>query len=1006
MPSFLEAFVADANVPQHPPAHHIDNDALNAALANIEGLVSGEAVSVPAPLSGVAPAQYPTTVAEWSDQMLSSVDDFSAVLVALRAGKLIVNGTPEISETPMAVAEAPTAPVNAEATVSPEMIQHQPVETPGITAEAPSGLGVAESPAWIEGGTEDDAESRVLQSLASVNTEWAAELAIQDETPAAPVAEVVEHHVEAVMDAHAQAAIPVPEAEMAKTAEVMEPAAEAALLHEQTEAPVETGVAEAATPERAIAQAPEQPIAEAETHGQPGAEQTFDPMAANAEFADEGLPPWLQDEAVANEASAQNETMVAQNALTFESLGEGTWLGDLAAQDAMAATEAAGTPEAILTPDVTATTSETAGDSETEERMSLPGVPEGKLSGDDLEFEPFMFNSGAAPALPALPGMAEFMPVVESMEATIEGVQATPQAPVEAAPVAGIAGDEEALPFWLQESSTVEQGDGQAEASIEMQATAEGVMQPASPEMTSAPLAGEAPDFNDLPPIEPFDFSALEQSVEEERLGFNTEELSGTVPNSHEPLMVTANLDVLADLLERERSSGTLDARSISLGLKAARPQDESTGNITSPSLADEDMPTTWGGGVDTGVMKASSASKAGAEMDTGVADFDVAPFDITDLNLDSEEQHTGHLNTGYLDRANSDPDTLFTGTLFTESDSEQTASWEAPDWMGDPDTATDKVTESALSDNDMDTARFRGNTSSLDSNSTSGWMGTGLLDEVDTESATSQPGEESQIEANAEESAPPDEAMGIFRARVSRFRIEEQYMTPSTQENEPEAEGEVEPNYALDSGADGERNYALDYGDEKERNYALDYNKDEGTSINLEAEGHLEPDVEAAHVPEMPGAPDPAETADAAAGTHEAETTSAQPAPQASQVAISTPAPPVPGASMPSGPLENIPGFEPLEAIVASKPTDFGAHMALAVRYAEEGFIDHALHEFQRLISQRGVPPSMLQIVADQVADLESQVDNKARFHKVYGDLLMKQGRFEDAIEEYNKIT
>src|SRR5206468_1463557 len=87
------AFVADESVSQTPPASEIgpvhDTDALQAALANIEDLVSGEAVPVPTSLQGqvAAPVQYPSSVADWTDQMLASVDDFAAVLLALRAGK-------------------------------------------------------------------------------------------------------------------------------------------------------------------------------------------------------------------------------------------------------------------------------------------------------------------------------------------------------------------------------------------------------------------------------------------------------------------------------------------------------------------------------------------------------------------------------------------------------------------------------------------------------------------------------------------------------------------------------------------------------------------------------------------------------------------------------------------------------------------------------------------------------------------------------------------------------
>ena len=105
------------------------------------------------------------------------------------------------------------------------------------------------------------------------------------------------------------------------------------------------------------------------------------------------------------------------------------------------------------------------------------------------------------------------------------------------------------------------------------------------------------------------------------------------------------------------------------------------------------------------------------------------------------------------------------------------------------------------------------------------------------------------------------------------------------------------------------------------------------------------------------------------------------------------------------SGPLDHLAGFEALQEIVASRPEDHGARMALAVAYAEEGHIDHSLNEYHRLVHHRGLPPSMLGIISDQLADLESEATGTARFHKVRGDLMMKQGQYQEAIEEYNKI-
>ncbi|MEA2576112.1 MAG: hypothetical protein QOH93_3410 [Chloroflexia bacterium] len=57
-------------------------------------------------------------------------------------------------------------------------------------------------------------------------------------------------------------------------------------------------------------------------------------------------------------------------------------------------------------------------------------------------------------------------------------------------------------------------------------------------------------DYEDLPPIEPFDFTSLGVTAEEDSYGFNTQELLGVLPSQHDPMRATANLDVLADIFD------------------------------------------------------------------------------------------------------------------------------------------------------------------------------------------------------------------------------------------------------------------------------------------------------------------------------------------------------------------------------------------------------------------------------------------------------------------------
>jgi cytochrome c-type biogenesis protein CcmH/NrfG len=107
----------------------------------------------------------------------------------------------------------------------------------------------------------------------------------------------------------------------------------------------------------------------------------------------------------------------------------------------------------------------------------------------------------------------------------------------------------------------------------------------------------------------------------------------------------------------------------------------------------------------------------------------------------------------------------------------------------------------------------------------------------------------------------------------------------------------------------------------------------------------------------------------------------------------------------MTSGPLPAPQGFQHLEDIVATRPNDAGALMALAVAYRQGGHLEHAMYQFKRLLKIQQVPAPMLQMVEDQLSDMEADVAGVPRFHQLRGELFMKQGRFQDAIEEYNRV-
>jgi hypothetical protein len=112
------------------------------------------------------------------------------------------------------------------------------------------------------------------------------------------------------------------------------------------------------------------------------------------------------------------------------------------------------------------------------------------------------------------------------------------------------------------------------------------------------------------------------------------------------------------------------------------------------------------------------------------------------------------------------------------------------------------------------------------------------------------------------------------------------------------------------------------------------------------------------------------------------------------------------PSPSMLSGPLPALDDFHDLQQIVKQRPDDLGAHLALAGALAQSGHLDHALFEYRQMLKKRQVPAPMLQMIEEHLSDLESDASGLPRFHQVRGDLFMKQGRYQDAIEEYNKLN
>jgi pentatricopeptide repeat protein len=79
---------------------------------------------------------------------------------------------------------------------------------------------------------------------------------------------------------------------------------------------------------------------------------------------------------------------------------------------------------------------------------------------------------------------------------------------------------------------------------------------------------------------------------------------------------------------------------------------------------------------------------------------------------------------------------------------------------------------------------------------------------------------------------------------------------------------------------------------------------------------------------------------------------------------------------------------------------------MALAAAYTQVGDIDTALRVYRRILKKRNVPSAILQLIIEELADFEAEVMGQAHFHQLRGDLYMRQGRFPEAVKEYNRIV
>jgi hypothetical protein len=574
------------------------------------------------------------------------------------------------------------------------------------------------------------------------------------------------------------------------------------------------------------------------------------------------------------------------------------------------------------------------------------------------------------------------------------------------APAAEPAEPESAMPASMEMEPVAEVA--MAEMAMSEMAMAEQAAHD-EPAVEEAPEEAPEDDYLDLPPIAPFDFTALNLAEQGESLGFNTEELLGIVPERHEGMRATTDLAALADLLGISPASGVLrdvpatpstanfDATAAHIAEQEATPapapapvpapiqpimEDAPPANAATVQEKLPVAPPTDGGRTPSWTSTVTSHLSLDTELDlTGnmvegaggdtdgteklaVADLDVDPFDFTQLNLEDDEAATGFLDTTKMKM----PGTTVLEPAPEPRDMVEEERIEPFAELYDAEQA-EGGTQSAVMPDDMmerdselDTSFF------LTAKQTGRKRGkaTGRLDEASLQQVSDYAATQdaARVEPPVEVApAPPDNTL---KAKVLQTGKTERDMLTL---HNLEAEEPVE----VGAQAPGEQMAQTETIDDTEQPLAMGQAEEAGGPEEEENMGTQNNG-----------------RAEAAGGS-------------GSVAAASMPSR---NDMMMSGPLPTLDGFDELQAMVATNPNDIGAHMALALAYTQVGDLDTALRVYRRILKKRKISPGVLQLIIEELADFEAEATGRAHFHQVRGDLYMKQGRFQEAVQEYNKIA
>lgn len=517
------------------------------------------------PLGPLPPDRVATPNASWSDSSLASIEDFSSILIAMQAGKKLRQSTP-LNESMI--------PQSATATLekAPETVQTVQTATPAQTVEP---VQPVEAQAVDQGF---DVEPFSLGQMAPTATD-----AGMSPFPPLPT---MGDPVDAESDMHAipEWAVQATQSDHSTQSIAEQTDDSAAQMQDaaQDMPHIDAGWADrVAAPAEADAESPDYSWVTGQWEQNAGGMPTIQPDVEPL------IQPHAEPEMQAEAEPAEPEMQAAVETPTMPDI--------TAAADAVMA-EIAASEKKLGESEPSNIEPEVAEALEAAPQM----IASGSLTGDEIEFEGFMFNKGTSSPLATLPGATDEEEEMEGLHDMGPAFDPTPFTQSGGLDSSGLdsgglgLGDDYAdldmtvinemrremgntvstpnlnentggLPFWLQgnaneaptemlsggqERPTEPRLGSQGDTSEKRQLPSEWVGAAATPAAQNAP-SDEAQDdgFGDLPPIEPFDFSLLPTNDVPESLGFNTGELSGLSPDEHDPMTVTVNLAAVADLL-------------------------------------------------------------------------------------------------------------------------------------------------------------------------------------------------------------------------------------------------------------------------------------------------------------------------------------------------------------------------------------------------------------------------------------------------------------------------